>query len=69
MNVSLATLVPNEHEFLEEEIARTEAELEAVSNRLQRLIQLRSSAKQRKALDNLASEVAEAMPRRNLCLN
>jgi hypothetical protein len=41
MNVSLATLVPNEQELLDDEIARTEAELEAVSNKLQRLIQLR----------------------------
>jgi hypothetical protein len=34
MNVSLASLVPNEHEFLDDEIARTEAELEAVNNKL-----------------------------------
>jgi hypothetical protein len=33
-------LILNEHELLEHEIARTEAELDAVSNKLQRLIQL-----------------------------
>jgi predicted nuclease with TOPRIM domain len=62
MNVSLATLVPNEHEFLDDEIARTEAELEAVSDKLQRLIQLRELRKDaetaNEALDNLAAEVA-----------
>jgi hypothetical protein len=62
MNVSLATLVPSEHEFLEDAIARTEAELEAVSNKLQRLIQLRQLSKDteaaKEALSKLASEVA-----------
>ena len=61
MNVSLATLVPDEHEFLDDEIARTEAELEAVSNKLRRLIQLRLLSKDtdaaKEALDNLATEV------------
>ena len=41
MSFSLATLIPNEHELLEDEIARTEEELDAVSNKLQRLVQLR----------------------------
>ena len=41
MSFSLATLIPNEHELLEDEITRTEAELDAVSNKLQRLVQLR----------------------------
>jgi Skp family chaperone for outer membrane proteins len=62
MNFSLATLVPDERQLLEDEIARTEAELEAVSNKLQRLIQLRQLSKDteaaKEALDKLASEVA-----------
>ncbi len=66
MSFSLATflsnLVPNQHELLEDEIARTEAELETVSNKLQRLVQLRQLNKAtetaKEALDNLASEVA-----------
>ena len=45
MNVSLAILVPHEPELLEDEIVRTEAELEAVSNKLQRLTQLRQLSK------------------------
>ena len=61
MNVSLATLVPNEHEFLEDEIARTEAELDAVSNKLQRLVQLRQLGQDTDAakdvLDKLTSEM------------
>jgi hypothetical protein len=62
MNVSLATLVPHEPEVLEDEIARTEAELEAVSNKLHRLTQLRQLSKDadvaKEALDKLASEMA-----------
>jgi hypothetical protein len=62
MNFSLATLVPNEQELLDHEIARTEAELEAVSNKLQRLIQLRQLKEDTEAatqaLDKLTSEVA-----------
>jgi predicted nucleic acid-binding Zn-ribbon protein len=66
MSFSLATflskLVPNQHELLEEEIARTEAELETVSNKLQRLVQLSQLNKDteaaREALNNLATEVA-----------
>jgi hypothetical protein len=62
MNVSLATLVPNEQELLDDEIARTEAELEAISNKLQRLIQLRQLNKDaeaaKEALGKLASEIA-----------
>jgi hypothetical protein len=62
MNVSLANLVPNEQELLDDEIARTEAELEAVSNKLQRLIQLRQLSKDaeaaKEALGKLASEIA-----------
>ncbi len=69
MSFSLATLapnmkfalVPNKQELLEEEIARTEAELEAVSNKLQRLIQLRQLSHDteaaKEALNNLASEI------------
>jgi len=67
MNVSLATLVPHEPELLEDEIVRTEAELEAVSNKLQRLTQLRQLSKDtevaKEALDKLASEMAA----QNLC--
>lgn len=67
MNVSLATLVPHEPELLEDEIVRTEAELEAVSNKLQRLTQLRQLSKDtevaKEALDKLASE----MVAQNLC--
>ena len=62
MNVSLATLVPHEPEVLEDEIAKTEAELDAVKNKLQRLTQLRQLSKDteeaREALDKLASEMA-----------
>ena len=62
MNVSLATLVPHEPELREDEIVRTEAELEAVSNKLQRLTQLRQLSKDteaaKEALDKLASEMA-----------
>jgi predicted nucleic acid-binding Zn-ribbon protein len=58
----LANLVPNQHELLEDEIARTEAELETVSNKLRRLVQLRQLNKDteaaKEALDNLASEMA-----------
>ncbi len=61
MNVSLATLVPHEPELLEDEIVRTEAELEAVSNKLQRLIQLRQLGQDteaaKEALNKLASEI------------
>ena len=61
MTFSLATLVPNEHELLEDEIARTEAELDAVSNKLQRLVQLRQLGQDteaaKEALDKLASEI------------
>ena len=67
MNVSLATLVPHEPELLEDEIVRTEAELEAVSNKLQRLTQLRQLSKDtevaKEALDKLASKIAA----QNLC--
>jgi hypothetical protein len=53
--------VPNEHEYLDHEIARTEAELDAVSNKLQRLIQLRQLGRDTEAaedaLDKLASEI------------
>src|SRR6516225_8646781 len=62
MSTSLATLVPNEDEHLEDEIARTKAELEAVSNKLQRLIQLRQLSEATEAateaLDKLASRAA-----------
>jgi Skp family chaperone for outer membrane proteins len=62
MNFSLATLVPDEDEVLRDEIARTEAELEAVSNKLKRLIQLRQLSDDTKAarevLDKLASQAA-----------
>jgi hypothetical protein len=61
MTFSLATLVPSEHELLEDEIARTEAELEAVSNKLQRFIQLRQLSRgteaAKGALDKLTSEI------------
>ncbi len=61
MSFSEATLVPDEQELLDEAIARAEADLQALSGKLQRLIQLRQlkmdteAAKQ--LLDNLASEV------------
>ncbi len=62
MTFTLATLVPNEHELLDDEIARTQAELEAVSSKLQRLIQLRQLSKDaeaaKEALDKLASQAA-----------
>ena len=62
MTFSQATLVPDEHELLDDAIARTEAELEAVSNRLQRLIQLRQLSEDtntaKEALDKLASPAA-----------
>jgi uncharacterized protein YydD (DUF2326 family) len=62
MNVSLATLVPNEQELLDDEIARTEAELETVSNKLQRLTELRQLSADtdaaKEALDKLALEMA-----------
>ena len=62
MSFKQATLVPNEEELLDQEIARTQAELEVVSNRLQRLIQLRRLNEDTEAatqvLDKLASEVA-----------
>jgi hypothetical protein len=58
---------PHEPELLEDEIVRTEAELEAVSNKLQRLTQLRQLSKDtevaKEALDKLASEMAA----QNLC--
>jgi hypothetical protein len=61
MSFSLATLIPNEHELLEDEIARTEEELDAVSNKLQRLVQLRQLGQDteaaKEALDKLASEI------------
>ncbi len=61
MNVSLATLVPHEPELLEDEIAKTEAELEAVNNKLQRLVQLRQLSQDtqaaKEALDKLTSEI------------
>jgi chromosome segregation ATPase len=61
MNFSLATLVPNDQVSLDNEIARTEAELEAVSNRLQRLIQLRQLGEDietaKGVLDKLTSEI------------
>jgi hypothetical protein len=66
MSFSLATflsnLLPNQHELLEDEIARTEAELETVTNKLRRLVQLRQLNKDteaaKEALDNLAPEMA-----------
>jgi hypothetical protein len=62
MSFEQATLVPNEEELLDQEIARAQAELEVVSNRLQRLIQLRRLNEDTEAatqvLDKLASEVA-----------
>ena len=62
MSFSLDDLILNEHELLEHEIARTEAELEAVSNKLQRLIQLLHLGEDveaaKEVLDKLASEVA-----------
>ena len=64
MSFEQATLVPNEEELLDQEIARTQAELEVVNNRLQRLIQLRRLNEDTEAatqvLDKLASEVAAA---------
>jgi hypothetical protein len=58
----LANLVAtNQPELLDDEIARTEEELETVSNKLQRLIQLRQLSKDteaaKEALDILASEM------------
>jgi len=62
MSFSLDDLILNEHELLEHEIARTEAELDAVSNKLQRLIQLLHLGEDveaaKEVLDKLASEVA-----------
>ena len=61
MSFKQATVVPNEEELLDQEIARTQAELEVVSNRLQRLIQLPRLNEDTEAatpvLDKLASEV------------
>jgi hypothetical protein len=66
MSFSLAILIPNEHELLEDEIARTEAELEAVSNKLQRLVQLRQLGQDTDAakdvLDKLTSEIVAQKP-------
>ena len=67
MNVSLGILVPHEPELLEDEIVRTEGELEAVSNKLQRLTQLRQLSKDtevaKEALDKLARHgCAEPVP-------
>ena len=62
MSFSLDDIILNEHELLEHEIARTEAELDAVSNKLQRLIQLLHLGEDveaaKEVLDKLASEVA-----------
>jgi len=62
MSFSLDDLILNEHELLEHEIARTEAELDAVSNKLQRLIQLLHLGEDveaaKEVLDKLASGVA-----------
>ena len=62
MSFSLDDLILNEHELLEHEIARTEAELDAVSNKLQRVIQLLHVGEDveaaKEVLDKLASEVA-----------
>ncbi len=62
MSFSLDDLILNEHELLEHEIARTEAELDAVSNKLQRLIQLLHLGEDveaaKEVLDKLASQVA-----------
>jgi uncharacterized protein YydD (DUF2326 family) len=62
VSFSLDALILNEHELLEHEIARTEAELDAVSNKLQRLIQLLHLGEDveaaKEVLDKLASEVA-----------
>jgi uncharacterized protein YydD (DUF2326 family) len=62
MSFSLDDLILNEHELLEHEIVRTEAELEAVSNKLQRLIQLLHLGEDveaaKEVLDKLASGVA-----------
>ena len=62
MSFKQATVVPNEEELLDQEIARTQAELEVVNNTLQRLIQLRRLNEDTEAatqvLDKLASEVA-----------
>ncbi len=56
-----ATLVPDEQEPLDDAIARTEADLQALSDKLQRLIQLRELRTDTEAakelLDNLASEM------------
>jgi len=64
MSFEQATLVPNEEELLDQEIARAQAELEVVSNRLQRPIQLRRLNEDTEAatqvLDKLASDVAAA---------
>ena len=58
----LANLVPDQHELLDDEIARTEAELQAVSNKLQRLTELRQLSADtdaaKEVLDILASEMA-----------
>ena len=66
MSFSLATLIPNEHELLDDEIARTEAELEAVSNKLQRLVQLRQLGQDTDAakdvLDKLTSKIVAQKP-------
>jgi hypothetical protein len=66
MSFSLATLVPNGHQILEDEITRTEAELDAVSNKLQRLVQLRQLGQDTDAakdvLDKLTSEIVAQKP-------
>jgi hypothetical protein len=71
MNFGLATLVPNEHELLDHEIARTEAELDAVSNKLQRLVQLRCLGQDteaaKEALDKLTSEISQRFSRCSPC--
>jgi len=58
----LANLVPTQHELLDDEIARTEEELETVSNKLQRLTQLRQLSADtdaaKEVLDKLALEMA-----------
>ena len=67
MSFSLATFLANlvatnPPELLDDEIARTEAELETIRNKLQRLTQLRQVSKDtqvaKEALDKLASEMA-----------
>jgi hypothetical protein len=62
MPFSLATLVPSAHELIDDEIARTEAELEAASNKLRPLIQLRQLSEDtnaaKEARDKLASQAA-----------